>query len=121
MKVNTPTLTAAETAFALRVNLGPLRAWTSFLSDNVRGKQDVNGHQLLPCCKRRDKRMFRPAYAVEDVNEFIASVLAAGSGASGVPIRAMTVNIDTAWPWQLNKFDQHGVPVVYPSSSGVGP
>lgn len=121
MKVNTPTLTAAETAFALRMKLGPLRAWADFLTDNIRGKQDVAGHRLMPSCRRRDKYLFRPAYSVADVNEFIDLVLAADSNAGRVPIRAMTVCIETAWPWQLNKFDRLGAPAVYPSSSRVGP
>jgi len=51
MKTNTPVITPAETAYLLRQHLGPLRAWADFLTDNIRGRQSVEGITLKPCAK----------------------------------------------------------------------
>lgn len=115
MKVQTRILSAADTAYLLHAKLGPVRAWADFLTDNIRGKQDVHGHTLMPCCQRKD-RIWRPCYAFDDVRAFIQDVLAveplAGRGS-----RRATVEIDTTRGWRYNKFDKHGVPAATASRS----
>ncbi|MDP3759635.1 MAG: hypothetical protein Q8R01_03825 [Ramlibacter sp.] len=111
MKVRVSVLTAADAAFLLRVKLGPLRSWPDFLSDCIRGRQHVAGHQLLPCCRRKRGRMFRPAYSLKDIREFIRCVLDDEPGAGKVPLQPDFVVIDTALGWRVNKLDRHGVPV----------
>jgi hypothetical protein len=109
MKERISVLTSADAAFLLRVKLGPLRSWPAFLSDCIRGRQQVAGHQLLPCCRRKHGRMFRPAYALKDIEEFVQCVLDDDPGAGKVPLKPDIVIIDTALGWRVNKVDRHGV------------
>src|SRR5437899_1543204 len=107
-----PVLTAADTAVLLRARLGPLRSWPDFLSDNIRGKQDIEGHQLLPACRCKGRRGLQPHYAVTDIEEFVRLVLAADRRAGRVPIKAKLLMIDRTRDWRLNKFDRHGKPIM---------
>ena len=90
---------------------GRLRSWPDFLSDCIRGRQRVAGHQLVPCCRRKDGRMFRPAYALNEIYEFIRRVLDDEPGAGKVPLKPGVVILDTTLGWKANKFDRHGAPV----------
>jgi hypothetical protein len=117
MKVLTPVLNSADTAVLLRARLGPLRSWPDFLTDSIRRKQDIEGYRLLPSCRLRDRRGFRPYYAVADIEEFIRCVLAADENAGRVPIRAKTVMIDLSLPWRMNKFERNGAPAAAPGAA----
>lgn len=107
----TPTLSSDDTAVMLRARLGPLRDWRYFLADNIRGRQALAGHQLLPCCRQHDGRAYRPRYAQSDVEDFIAKVLAAIPTAGRSPIQATPLDLDTSRSWRQNKFDPYGNPV----------
>lgn len=111
MKFDTPTIPVSETAFLLRAKLGPLRNWSNFLTDNIRGQQSVAGHKLLPCSNKHDGRAFRPLYAVCDVMDFIAKVLASEPKAGKSPIKTTLLAIDKSKGWRINKFDKAGAPV----------
>jgi hypothetical protein len=111
MKIDTPTITLAEAAYLLRAQLGPMRSWSDFLADNIRGKQSVAGHTLLPCARKRDGKSFRPVYSVHDVKTFIAKVLASVSGAGKAAIKQTVLPVDTGRHWKVNRFDQDGSPI----------
>lgn len=109
--INTQTLPVAEAAFLLRVHLGPLRSWTNFLTDNIRGQQSIAGFKLMPCGRQHDGKAYRPIYATRDVTDFIAKVLAAVPTAGKTPIKPTTLAIDKGRHWWVNKFDKDGAPV----------
>jgi len=113
---DTATLAASDTAVILRTRLGDLRAWPDFLADNIRHKQNICGHRLMPCGRRRIRGCLRPIYAVQDVKEFIAKVLASVPDAGKAPIKTTVLKIDRRRHWRLNKFDETGAPIP-PSSS----
>ncbi len=108
MKTNTPVITPAETAYLLRQHLGPLRAWADFLTDNIRGRQSVEGITLKPCAKWHDGKNKHPMYAVIDVKAFIDAVQAANPEARPTKVKAVTLAIDRGRVWWTNKFDQRG-------------
>lgn len=112
----TKVISAGEAAFILRARLGPLRQWVDFLADNIRGKQDVAGHTLLPCGRQKDGKALRPVYAVSDVAEFIANVLASVPCAGKTPVKTATLAIDRRRHWRLNRFNQDGSPVALRST-----
>ncbi len=111
MTTDTPVISASETAFLLRVKLGPIRAWGDFLADNIRGKQSINGLTLEPCSRKKTGKGFRPMYALEDVEAFIESVLALEPKAGKAPIKPTVLAVDRKKSWRINKFDEHGTPV----------
>jgi hypothetical protein len=111
MTTGTPVIQASEAAFLLRAKLGPIRAWGDFLADNIRGRQDIHGLTLKPCCKKTVGRGFRPMYALTDVEAFIAKVLKVEPKAGRVPIKPMVLVVDRHKPWWLTKFDNAGTPV----------
>lgn len=100
----------SEAAYLLRRELGPLRNWTSFLTDNNRGRQHIEGHTLAPCALRHDGRSHRPVYAVADLRDFIIKVRRAVPSAGKVPVMTMGLAIDPAQNWRMNKFDKDGAP-----------
>lgn len=108
MKTDTPTLPLSDTAVLLRARLGPLRAWYAFLTDNIQGKRSIGGHRLLPCGRQHDGKAFRPIYAVSDIEEFVAKVLASVPTAGKTPIKPTTLTIDSGRHWSLNRFDKGG-------------
>ena len=115
MTVDTPTITQADTAVLLRAKLGALRSWPDFLVDNIRGKQDVAGFQLLPCARVKGARgRYRIVYSVTAANDFIEKVLAADPAAGKQPIEVVSLPIETDRYWKLNTFDQHGAPLRKP-------
>lgn len=111
MKFDTPTISVSETAFLLRVKLGPLRNWANFLTDNIRGQQSVAGHKLLPSGRQHDGKAFRPIYAVCDVMDFIEKVLASEPKAGKTPVKTTLLAIDKSKGWRTIKFDKTGAPV----------
>lgn len=65
---------AGEVAYVLRQALGPLREWSDCLADMRRDKTDLDGFRLLPTCRIRDGRCWRPGYAADSVIEFIREI-----------------------------------------------
>lgn len=107
----TTTISLAEAAFMLRVFLGTQRSWTTFLTDNIRGKQDVAGYRLLPCAQQHDGKSYRPVYAVLDVKAFIEDVRKTIPSAGKTPIKTTALAIDFSRHWRVNKFGRDGAPV----------
>jgi hypothetical protein len=111
MIVNMSTLSAADTAVVLRLKLGDIRSWPSFLSDGVRERQHVCGHQLHPCCYQKGASGFETRYDQHDIAVFVNDVLRDEPRAGRTPIRATVIAVNTARPWRLNKFDRLGTPM----------
>jgi hypothetical protein len=111
------TISLPEAAFMLRIQLGPLRNWRDFLTDNIRGQQDIAGCKLMPCARRHDGRSYRPIYAVSDVKNFIANVQKAIPSAGRKPIKTTALAIDLTRHWHVNTFDKDGAPVLKRRSS----
>lgn len=65
---------AAETVFILRKQLGPMRAWSDFLSDCIRIRTNLDGLMLMPINHVDDGRAKRPVYALEDIVAFIREI-----------------------------------------------
>jgi hypothetical protein len=114
MIIVTPSLTLAQTSYKLSQELGLLRSWTNFLTDNIRGQQQVAGFTLLPCARVNDGRTDRPVYAVDDVEAFIENVKAATPGFCRPVVTPLVLEIDTTRPWQLNLFTKDGKPIISP-------
>jgi hypothetical protein len=114
----TDVIDSSETAYYLRQRLGPLRAWSDFLTDVRRGRTDLGGHQLHPCCRIRH-RGWVPAYAIEDIREFVASVLNDVSEAGSATFDTVSVTIDPAAHWRasINSFNKDGT--VYAAQQGA--
>ena len=112
MKTDTATITLSDAAYLLRNKLGPMRNWTNFLSDNIRGKQDIAGYILMPVAQKQDSRALRPIYATQDVLDFIEKVLAVVPTAGKTPIKQTILSIDTGRLWRVNKFKFDGSPLV---------
>lgn len=108
MKVKT--ISAADTAFLLRAKIGPLRAWSDFLTDNIRGRQDVFGFTLPPACDVYDGRAYRPRYSLKDVNDFIKDVLAHPSLPTERGARVITVDLDLEKPPFMRRYNADGSP-----------
>lgn len=111
MKIDTRSISASETAYLLRAKLGPIRAWSDFLSDNIRGKQSISGLTLKPCCRKKIGKGWRPMYAIAAIDKFIADVLAVEPTAGSAPIKPVVLAVDSGLPWRMNKFDQMNAPV----------
>ncbi|MFD1555404.1 hypothetical protein ACFSHT_07130 [Paraburkholderia silviterrae] len=105
------TISVADAAFMLHVYLGPIRSWTDFLTDNIRGRQSVAGHMLLPCARRHDGKSYRPVYAISDVRAFIEKVRKAIPSAGKTPIKTTALAIDSGVHWRVNRFDRDGASV----------
>lgn len=103
-------LTAGETASILWNRLGPLVNWSHFLADNIRGKQSLAGHTLMPSARLQGVRGFGPAYAADSIKAFVQAVKAAMLGAKPC-IKPVAVRLDTAKDWRNSKFDRDGNPV----------
>ena len=102
---------AADTAVLLRAKLGPLRSWPDFLSDNIRHKQQIAGHRLMPCSRVKLYRGMQPFYAISDIEAFVSAVLEAVPEAGKKPLNAIELNIDRHLSWRLNKFNSRGFPI----------
>ena len=111
MKIDTPAISASETAFLLRAKLGPIRAWGDFLADNIRGRQNIHGLTLKPCGRKKIGKGWRPMYAVNAVERFIANVLAIEPNAGKIPVKPVVLAVDSRLPWRMNKFDEGASPV----------
>lgn len=103
------TVSAAEAAHFLMIGLGPIRSWADFLSDNIRGRQDINGKTLLPGCELHDGRRYRPRYTVSDIRRFVAEVRK--DFPEKYQILAVTLDIDPKKTWFVSRFDKYGVPI----------
>ncbi len=119
MKVDTGTISTFETSLLLRLGLGDLRGnWGNCLADMLRGKTSIKGITLLPCARKHDGKMYRPVYAITDIQEFIEKVKSKIPSAGKTPVKSTVLQIDTGKGWRLNKFDRHGAPVArYRSAS----
>lgn len=105
------TMSLPEAAFLLRQKLGPLRNWTDFLTDNIRGQQSIAGLRLLPVAKRRDRSSYRPVYDLTDVMTFIDEVRRAMPSAGAASINTTPLALDRTRHWRTNLFDRDGAPV----------
>jgi hypothetical protein len=113
----TDVIDSSETAYYLRQKLGPLRAWADFLTDVRRGKAQLAGHELVPCCRiRRRFGGWAPAYAMEDVEEFVANVLTDAEDAGWSKLVTINVTVAPAASWRApaNSFNKDGTPYVAP-------
>jgi hypothetical protein len=110
------TLDKQETAFLLFKKLGPLRVWHDFLADCLRGKQDIYGLILIPCCMQKGSHNFAPRYSLRDIAKFIEAVLAVVPEAGPRYIEPVTLEIDPARNWRKHKFDKLGKPVMHTRS-----
>jgi hypothetical protein len=68
--------TAGEVAYILRQTLGPLREWSDCLADMRQGKTSLDGIQLLPICRIKSVRQWRPAYDGTSIASFIHEIRA---------------------------------------------
>ena len=118
MIVKKKTISAAQAAAMLFDKLGALRNWADFLADNIRGKQSINGLELLPCARKHDGKSLRPVYSIDDVKDFIDKVLALESTEGKAPLKPTTLLVDTGKHWTVNKFKGDGSPFTYRSSAG---
>lgn len=103
-------LTAGETAYILQHQLGSMRQWRDFLSDNIRGKQGIEGLTLMPRGRLQNQTGYGPAYLLSDIKAFVIAVKAACPHA-GKRITPVPVQLDTARGWVISKFDKRGHPV----------
>lgn len=108
MIIVTPSLSLSQTSYKLSDELGVVRNWTNFLTDNIRGQQQFAGFTLLPCARVDD----RPVYAVDDVEAFIANVKAATPGFCKAVVTPLVLEIDSGRPWRLNLFAKDGKPII---------
>lgn len=111
--MDTKVLTAADTAVLLRARLGDVRSWPDFLTDNIRGRQNVCGLTLKPCARKKIKGHYRPMYALGDINAFIDQVLLFEPSAGRFPLKPITLAIDPAKHWRLNRFEEDGSPTIH--------
>ena len=107
---NIETISAQDAALMLRQKLGNIRAWSDFLSDCIRAITSLHGRTLLPVARQHDGKAFRPRYARSDVLKFIRDVLADGHGRKEA-ITIISLPIDTAKGWRVQKFDTTAKPV----------
>lgn len=105
------TISLPEAAYLLRDQLGPLRNWSDFLTDNIRGRQSLAGLQLLPIAKRRDRSSYRPVYDVAEVLAFIENVRKTVPSAGPAPVKTTALALDPTRHWRINTFDRDGAPV----------
>ena len=103
-------ISAGEAAYILQHQLGSMRQWRDFLSDNIRGRQCIEGLTLMPRGRLQNQTGYGPAYLLADVKAFILAVKAACPDA-GKRITPVPVQLDTARGWMISKFDKHGHPV----------
>lgn len=114
MIIVTPSLSLSQTSYKLSEELGLLRSWTNFLTDNIRGQQHVAGYTLLPCAYVNDGRCDRPFYAISDIEAFVRNVKVAMPGSCMTLAVPMLLEIDSKRPWRLNLFEKDGKAIVRP-------
>ena len=108
MRTSTPVIDLVDAVFYLRIKLGKLRAWDDFLGDNRRGRQSINGLTLEPICRKKGRFGKTPMYAVRDVQQFVADVLASNPGIKPEPIKISNLDAENLAGWRspLNLFDE---------------
>lgn len=104
------TVSASDAAVILRAALGDLRAWSDFLSDNIRGRQSIHGLSLMPCAQMKVRGHFRPRYSMKDIKAFIAAVKRVEPSAGRTKIEVRHLPVKYAH-WRINRFDERGKPV----------
>ena len=95
-----------EVAYFLRRTLGPMREWSDCLADMRRDKTSVDGIQLLPTCRIRDGRCWRPGYSAESIREFVKEVRALHPEIStDTPIKGIEIELDPddEGSWRVRK------------------
>lgn len=102
------TISATEAAHILMLAFGPIRAWGDFLADNIRGKQNISGHTILPACQMHDGRKFRPRYTVASIKQFIADLR---KDVAKCEIASVILDVDPSKDWRSNCFDEDGKPI----------
>lgn len=112
--IKVKTVSAQETAVILWAELGEHRAWSDFLADCIRGKANINGRTLLPVARVRRRGALRPVYALSHIRKFVADVLSSLGGVSKGPSKTITLPIDTAKSWRIQKFGEDGTPTKDP-------
>lgn len=103
MKTTIGAVTSSEAATILRAKLGTFRAWSDFLSDNIRGRQHVHGLTLTPIARRLIGGAWRPMYSLDEVMRFVADVLAVEPAAGKKSIVPIPITIDTSKGWRENR------------------
>lgn len=118
MRTSTAVIDLVDTVLYLRIKLGKLRAWDDFLADNRRGKQSIDGLTLEPTCRKKGRFGRTPMYAVRDVQQFVADVLASSPGIKPEPIMASNLDVENLASWRspLNLFDDKGGPTYFPKA-----
>lgn len=97
-----------DTAVMLRLRLGgKVRSnWESFLEDCVKGHGKIKGRRLMPIATVHDGMVARPKYSIEDIEAFIAFVLAEVPGAGPEPFEKVILPIDSTNGLPYHKFDK---------------
>lgn len=102
MIIKTPMLSAAETAFILRLTLGQ-RQWSDFLADATRDKTTgIKGLVLLPAA-RGPRRV--PLYRPADVAAFIRQARAIDPSLRPGPVASVLYQVDDTigLPWRMRR------------------
>jgi hypothetical protein len=116
----TYTISAAEAAYVLRRDLGPLRNWNEFLHDARRRAAYVAGYTVLPCCRQHDGIAYRPRYDIKAVREFVKRVKAAIPAKAGkATVESVPLELGRGKHWQDKRFDRVGSPIAPKSQSAV--
>lgn len=99
-------LSSQDAAYLLRRELGPLRTWSDFLADCIRGRTSFKGHTLLPMAYLDGRGLCgRPVYAPEEVAAFIAAVSALGAAdPDPTAVRPVLVDLSPAPSWLPPQF-----------------
>lgn len=105
---NTTCYSRFDTAVILRLRLGgKIRAnWESYLEDCVKGHGGINGRKLMPVATVHDGMVARPKYALDDIEAFIAIVLAEVPGAGPHDFDQIILPIDRTKGRVAHKFDK---------------
>lgn len=111
MKVDVDLLSATEASTILRVKLGTLKAWPSFLADCIRERQSLCGQRLMPWASLHTvaAEIGRPMYRREDVDTFVSEIKRiAGITGPGTPIRRTRVTVDDTpgLPWRFRRAER---------------
>lgn len=102
MIIKTHMLSAGETAFILRLALGP-RQWSDFLADAIRDKTaGIGGLVLLPAA-RGPRRV--PLYRPADVAAFIRQVRTIDPSLRPGPVASVLYQVDDTigLPWRARR------------------
>lgn len=93
---------AGEVAYILRQTLGPLREWSECLTDMRLDRTSLDGFQLLPTCRIKVSRHWRPGYNAANIDAFVREIRALHPEiTTHTPVRGVQVEIspfdERAW------------------------